>query len=210
MQHVVLRNHPTLSIGTERLACLNNPMACSWRPSPSTRQVPGSSPLPRTCCVRFLSPPSLPSSFGRFQKGKEFSVNYLKWNYYCMDNVLKYNLPAKCYTILGCEYQDNWITFHCLELLSNWSQHKTNGEWQHLHDPFTTASCKHFTGKFFFFSEINTMKDLYSASNLPFFCILSRSQVRTLFVSGLPMDAKPRELYLLFRAYQVSDFISKI
>lgn len=27
------------------------------------------------------------------------------------------------------------------------------------------------------------------------------SQVRTLFVSGLPMDAKPRELYLLFRAY---------
>lgn len=29
-------------------------------------------------------------------------------------------------------------------------------------------------------------------------------QVRTLFVSGLPMDAKPRELYLLFRAYKVS------
>uniref|UniRef100_A0A6G1SCZ2 Protein couch potato n=1 Tax=Aceria tosichella TaxID=561515 RepID=A0A6G1SCZ2_9ACAR len=28
------------------------------------------------------------------------------------------------------------------------------------------------------------------------------SQVRTLFVSGLPMDAKPRELYLLFRAYK--------
>lgn len=27
-------------------------------------------------------------------------------------------------------------------------------------------------------------------------------QVRTLFVSGLPMDAKPRELYLLFRAYR--------
>lgn len=27
------------------------------------------------------------------------------------------------------------------------------------------------------------------------------SNVRTLFVSGLPMDAKPRELYLLFRAY---------
>ena len=25
MQHEVLRNHPTLSIGTERLACLNNP-----------------------------------------------------------------------------------------------------------------------------------------------------------------------------------------
>jgi RNA recognition motif-containing protein len=26
-------------------------------------------------------------------------------------------------------------------------------------------------------------------------------QVRTLFVSGLPVDTKPRELYLLFRAY---------
>lgn len=31
-----------------------------------------------------------------------------------------------------------------------------------------------------------------------------QDQVRTLFVSGLPMDAKPRELYLLFRAYKVS------
>ncbi|KAF2355546.1 RNA recognition motif domain [Trinorchestia longiramus] len=28
------------------------------------------------------------------------------------------------------------------------------------------------------------------------------AEVRTLFVSGLPMDAKPRELYLLFRAYE--------
>ncbi|CAD5126286.1 DgyrCDS14442 [Dimorphilus gyrociliatus] len=27
-------------------------------------------------------------------------------------------------------------------------------------------------------------------------------EVRTLFVSGLPMDAKPRELYLLFRSYK--------
>ncbi len=33
--------------------------------------------------------------------------------------------------------------------------------------------------------------------SFPFF------QVRTLFVSGLPMDTKPRELYLLFRAYEV-------
>ncbi|XP_022238525.1 protein couch potato-like isoform X2 [Limulus polyphemus] len=30
----------------------------------------------------------------------------------------------------------------------------------------------------------------------------SEEEVRTLFVSGLPMDAKPRELYLLFRAYK--------
>ena len=43
-QHVVLRNRPTLTIGTERLAGLNSPMACSWGPSPSTLQVPGSSP----------------------------------------------------------------------------------------------------------------------------------------------------------------------
>ncbi|XP_059481761.1 protein couch potato isoform X3 [Neocloeon triangulifer] len=30
----------------------------------------------------------------------------------------------------------------------------------------------------------------------------AEEEVRTLFVSGLPMDAKPRELYLLFRAYE--------
>lgn len=29
-------------------------------------------------------------------------------------------------------------------------------------------------------------------------------QVRTLFVSGLPVDIKPRELYLLFRPFKVS------
>ncbi|KAM7315695.1 protein couch potato [Ixodes scapularis] len=33
-------------------------------------------------------------------------------------------------------------------------------------------------------------------------CPYFSAQVRTLFVSGLPMDAKPRELYLLFRAYK--------
>lgn len=32
--------------------------------------------------------------------------------------------------------------------------------------------------------------------------MVPEEQVRTLFVSGLPMDAKPRELYLLFRAYK--------
>jgi len=31
---------------------------------------------------------------------------------------------------------------------------------------------------------------------------VNNNDVRTLFVSGLPMDAKPRELYLLFRAYK--------
>lgn len=34
-------------------------------------------------------------------------------------------------------------------------------------------------------------------------------QVRTLFVSGLPLDIKPRELYLLFRPFKVP-FLSEI
>ena len=38
-----------------------------------------------------------------------------------------------------------------------------------------------------------------------FISFLFLLQVRTLFVSGLPMDTKPRELYLLFRAYEVSN-----
>ncbi|XP_016114785.1 RNA-binding protein with multiple splicing [Sinocyclocheilus grahami] len=33
-------------------------------------------------------------------------------------------------------------------------------------------------------------------------------QVRTLFVSGLPLDIKPRELYLLFRPFQPVGFVS--
>lgn len=32
--------------------------------------------------------------------------------------------------------------------------------------------------------------------------VVEDSEVRTLFVSGLPMDTKPRELYLMFRAYK--------
>ena len=67
-QHVVLRNRPTLSMGTERLACLNNPVACSWGPSPSTRQVLGSSPGPggRAACAFFLHPPFFPPSGDSF------------------------------------------------------------------------------------------------------------------------------------------------
>lgn len=34
--------------------------------------------------------------------------------------------------------------------------------------------------------------------------MVSVPQVRTLFVSGLPVDIKPRELYLLFRPFKVS------
>lgn len=33
-------------------------------------------------------------------------------------------------------------------------------------------------------------------------------QVRTLFVSGLPVDIKPRELYLLFRPFKVSEIVT--
>ena len=60
--HVVLRNPPTLSIGTERLACLNTTMTCSWGPLPSMWQVPGSSPGPGWHAARafFLHPPFLP------------------------------------------------------------------------------------------------------------------------------------------------------
>lgn len=32
-------------------------------------------------------------------------------------------------------------------------------------------------------------------------------QVRTLFVSGLPLDIKPRELYLLFRPFKVCLYV---
>ena len=40
-----------------------------------------------------------------------------------------------------------------------------------------------------------------------FFCLF---KVRTLFVSGLPMDARPRELHLLFRAYKVSCVVTSV
>ncbi|XP_065220280.1 U1 small nuclear ribonucleoprotein A-like isoform X2 [Planococcus citri] len=46
-------------------------------------------------------------------------------------------------------------------------------------------------------NQIALCQNMDSVGNLP-----SEEEVRTLFVSGLPMDAKPRELYLLFRAYE--------
>ena len=65
---MVLRNRPTLTIGTERLTYLNSPLACNWGPSPSTWQVPGSSPGPggRAACAFFLHPPFLPPSGDSF------------------------------------------------------------------------------------------------------------------------------------------------
>ena len=55
---MVLLNRPTLTIGTERFACLNSTLACSWGPSPSTRQVRGSNPGPSR---RVLFSSTLPS-----------------------------------------------------------------------------------------------------------------------------------------------------
>lgn len=60
-------------------------------------------------------------------------------------------------------------------------------------------------------ADLDRMNSLASSMEAP--SVLSQSmdsvntvpgeeEVRTLFVSGLPMDAKPRELYLLFRAYE--------
>ena len=64
-QHMVLRNRPTLSIGTERLACLNSAPGVQPRTlAYSTRQVPGSSPGPgwRVARAFDLHPPFLSPS----------------------------------------------------------------------------------------------------------------------------------------------------
>ena len=65
-QHVVLRNRPTLPIGTERLACLNSPRGLQLVTLAWHAAGPGFEPRARRArCARFFSPPSLPSSFGR-------------------------------------------------------------------------------------------------------------------------------------------------
>ncbi|XP_064471487.1 protein couch potato-like isoform X2 [Ornithodoros turicata] len=52
--------------------------------------------------------------------------------------------------------------------------------------------------------SVNTVAEEEVRHKLPNFydAVMERMEVRTLFVSGLPMDVKPRELYLLFRAYK--------
>ena len=67
---MVLRNRPTLSIGTEMLTCLNSPLVCSPGPLPSKQQVPGSSPGPggRAARAFFLHPPFLPPSGDSFSR----------------------------------------------------------------------------------------------------------------------------------------------
>ncbi|XP_064645689.1 protein couch potato-like isoform X1 [Lineus longissimus] len=51
-------------------------------------------------------------------------------------------------------------------------------------------------------SGLNTEAAMTLSQSMDSVNAVSEEEVRTLFVSGLPMDAKPRELYLLFRAYK--------
>ena len=62
--HVVLRNHPSLSIAAERLTCLNNESA--WRPAGDPRLARGRSGVQAPAPACAFSPPSLPSSLGRY------------------------------------------------------------------------------------------------------------------------------------------------
>ena len=69
-QHVALRYRPTLSIGKERLACLNNPRGVQLGTLAQHAAGHGvRAPGPRAL---FFSPLSLPSSFGRCTKGTEW------------------------------------------------------------------------------------------------------------------------------------------
>ncbi|XP_048748681.1 U1 small nuclear ribonucleoprotein A-like isoform X4 [Ostrea edulis] len=51
-------------------------------------------------------------------------------------------------------------------------------------------------------SSLNTETTIALSQSMDSVNTNPEEEVRTLFVSGLPMDAKPRELYLLFRAYK--------
>ncbi|XP_076438970.1 uncharacterized protein LOC143277898 [Babylonia areolata] len=51
-------------------------------------------------------------------------------------------------------------------------------------------------------STLNTETSMALSQSMDSVNATPEEEVRTLFVSGLPMDAKPRELYLLFRAYK--------
>ena len=96
----MLRNRPTLSIGTERLACLNSPLACS------TRQVPGSRPEPRarqvSCARFFLHPPFLPPPGDSFlctfptKPTKVLGLLYTTgWMYYNSNTIKSYKILQK-------------------------------------------------------------------------------------------------------------------
>ncbi|KAL4216394.1 RNA-binding protein with multiple splicing 2 [Mactra antiquata] len=51
-------------------------------------------------------------------------------------------------------------------------------------------------------SSLNTDTNIALSQSMDSVNTTPEDEVRTLFVSGLPMDAKPRELYLLFRSYK--------
>ncbi|XP_052785658.1 protein couch potato-like isoform X3 [Mya arenaria] len=51
-------------------------------------------------------------------------------------------------------------------------------------------------------SPLNSDVNIQLSQSMDSVAASGEEEVRTLFVSGLPMDAKPRELYLLFRSYK--------
>ena len=91
-QHVVFHNRPTLSIGTERLACLNNPHGMQLGPSSSTRQIPGSRPGRGGSAARafFLHPPFLPPT----------GVSFFR------------TFPTKPVKVLGLLYPTGWVYYN--------------------------------------------------------------------------------------------------
>ena len=99
MQHVVLRNRPTLSIGTERLVCLNNPMVCSWGPLPSTRQVLGLSCGPATRAFFFTLLSFLLREIGFFF-------------------FFPRTFPTKPKKVLGLLYTTGWVYYNPITLKS--------------------------------------------------------------------------------------------
>lgn len=68
----------------------------------------------------------------------------------------------------------------------------------------TSTFCSRWNGYDFTRTFYDFIKTIFKYQLMMVFLLFFPFQVRTLFVSGLPMDAKPRELYLLFRAYEVS------
>ena len=85
----MLGNRPILSIGTERLACLNSPPGVQLGSSPSTRQIPGSSPRSGRH-ASFLHPPFLPPSGDSFFR----------------------TFPTKPTKVLGLLYTTGWVYYN--------------------------------------------------------------------------------------------------
>ena len=77
-------------------------MACSWGPSPSTRQVPGSSPGLRATCA-FLHPPFLPPSG---------------------DSVFR-TFPTKPTKVLGLLYTTGWVYYKIPNTIKSYKISKT-------------------------------------------------------------------------------------